>query len=187
MTASIIRKLMTAAAGCGLVAAALAGPAALAQSVRQSAEGHGTLPSVNDNNQVVKRQFSFSAQRRADGTVTGHATLVNPAFKGGTNGNSPYQLEIDISCMNVIGNVAIFGGTTKRTNDPNLVDAVFFSVQDNGEPGKNDRISRAFFWDDDPNTHDGNPQACMFNDANSYPLEQILSGNIQVKNGVNVP
>ncbi len=134
-----------------------------------SANGHGTL----DGN----RQFSFSARTHADGTVTGNAVLHNPNFQ--VDGKA-YQLQVDISCMKVVGNIAVFGGTTKRTNDPNLVDAVFFSVQDNGEPGKNDKISRVFFWDDDPTTT-GDPQACQLTGPTDFPLETIERGNIQVR------
>jgi hypothetical protein len=134
-----------------------------------SASGQGTL----DGN----RKFAFSANTHADGTVTGNAVLHNPAFQ--VDGKT-YQLQIDISCMNRFGNLAFFGGTTKRTNDPSLVDAVFFSVEDNGEPGKNDRISRVFFWDDDPTTT-GDPQACKFNVPGDFPLETIEKGNIQVR------
>jgi hypothetical protein len=139
------------------------------------ASGQGTL----DNG---ARKFSFSARTYADGSVSGQANLTNRSFTG-VNGNSPYQLHIDISCMKVVGNIAFFGGTVKRTNDPSLVDAVYFSVQDNGEPGKNnDRISRVAFFDDDPNTT-GDPALCMFNtpDDGYLPLETIESGNIQVK------
>jgi hypothetical protein len=177
-------KTFVTAALLGAAAALLAGPAA-AQTARESANGHGTLPSTNDNNQVVKRQFSFSAQRRADGTVTGNATLVNPAFTG-ANGKSPYQLHIDIKCMKVVGNMAFFGGTTRRTNDPNLVDAVFFSAVDNGEPGKNDMLSRAYFFDDNPSLQ-GDPASCQYMTVADAPPEPIEAGNIQVRNGVNVP
>jgi len=83
--------------------------------------------------------------------------------------------------MNAFGNTVYFGGTVKRTNDPSLVDAVFFAVQDNGEPGKGvDKISRVFFWDGDPNTT-GDPQACLNNQVTDFPLEAIEAGNIQVK------
>jgi hypothetical protein len=75
----------------------------------------------------------------------------------------------------------IFGGSTRRTNDPNLVDAVYFSVQDNGEPGAGkDMISRAFFFDDDPNTT-GSPALCLGSTLTDLPLETIESGNIQVR------
>lgn len=144
-----------------------------------SANGQGTLLDVDENGNTVRRQFAFSARRYADGTVKGNAVLHNPAY---TNANGQkYQLQIDISCMKVIGNVAFFGGTTKRTNDPTLVDAVYFSVQDNGEPGRGrDAISRVFFFDDDPATT-GDPQLCQGNALGDFPMEVIESGNIQVK------
>ena len=167
-------------AGAALAATALTTPPAMAQNARDSASGHGTLL-VAGTTGLVRRQFSFNAERKADGTVTGHATLINPAFTG-ANGHSPYQLDVDVSCLKVVGNIAIMGGTTKRTNDPSLVDAVYFTVQDNGEPGSNDRISRAFFFDDDPATQ-GDPQLCQLTGPNDFPLEPIEAGNVQVKSG----
>ena len=140
-----------------------------------SANGQGTL----DNN---TRKFAFSARMYADGSVRGQANLVNRNFTG-ANGHSPYRLHIDISCMKVVGNIAFFGGTVKRTNDPSLVDAVYFAIQDNGEPGKGvDKISRVAFFDDDPNTT-GDPALCQFNtpDDGYLPLETIEKGNIQLR------
>jgi hypothetical protein len=184
----IARIGVTGAVGTAVVAAALfaSAPTSLAQANRESASGHGTLLAQNDSGQTVRRQFSFSAHRQADGTVQGQATLINPAFSG-ESGKGPYRLHVDISCLKVVGNIAIMGGTTKRTNDPNLVDAVFFTVQDNGEPGAGrDRISRAFFWDDDPGTT-GDPQACQNTGPTDFPFEPIESGNVQVRGGVSVP
>jgi hypothetical protein len=170
----VVRKMVVAVA-LALVVCATA-TYAWAASTQESANGHGTLVNADGS----KRQFSFSAKRLADGTVTGHAVLINPEFTG-DNGHSPYQLQLDISCMKVVGNIAIFGGMTRRTNDPNLVDAAFFSVQDNDEPGKDtDRISRVFFWDDDPSTT-GDPQACLLVGPADFPLEPIDAGNIQVR------
>lgn len=149
-----------------------------AGGTQESANGHGTL----DNLDGSKRQFSFSARRNGAGSVNGNAILHNPAFTVATG--QRYQLQVDISCMKIVGNVAVFGGTTRRTNDPNLIDAVYFSVQDNGEPGKNnDKISRVFFFDDDPTTT-GDPQLCQLIPASgpdALPLETISGGNIQVK------
>jgi len=139
----------------------------------QSANGHGTL--INPDG--TKRQFSFSARINSDGTVSGHAVLRNPAFDG--DNGKPYYLHLDISCMKVIGNIAIFGGTESKTNDP--IDTAYFSVQDNGEPGKNnDRISRVNFFDNDPGTT-GDPQLCQLVGLTDFPLEPIDSGNIQVR------
>ena len=139
------------------------------------ASGQGTL---DDG----ARKFSFSARIYADGSVKGEANLTSRSFTG-ANGSSPYQLHIDISCMKVVGDIAFFGGTVQRTNDPSLVDAVYFSVQDNGEPGKgSDKISRVAFLDYDPDTT-GDPALCLGNtpDDGYLPLETIESGNIQVK------
>lgn len=187
MTQMMTRRLgllaATTLAAAGFLASA---PLASAQANREGANGHGTLLVAGPNGGEVRRQFSLSAQRRSDGTVRGNAILTNPAFTG-FNGRSPYKLQVDIQCMQVFGNIAVFGGTTRRTNDPNLVDAVFFSVQDNGEPGAgNDRISRAFFFDDNPATQ-GDPQLCLLNGPNDFPLEPIEAGNIQVRGGVAVP
>jgi hypothetical protein len=143
------------------------------------ASGQGSLPVVTESGDTRKRQFSFNAHLQNNGTVKGNAVLHNPAFTG-TNGQK-YQLQVDISCMKVIGNTVFFGGLTKRTNDPNLDEAVYFSVQDNGEPGKgNDKISRVFFFDDDPNTT-GDPQLCQGNVIGDFPMETIESGNISVR------
>jgi hypothetical protein len=150
-----------------------------AQNTRESASGQGTLLVQDEQGNTVRRKFSLSAHRQPNGTVKGIANLHNPAFTG-TNGQK-YQLQIDISCMKVIGNIAFFGGMTKRTNDPNLDEAVYFSVQDNGEPGKDrDQISRVFFFDDDPNTT-GDPQLCQGNVAGDFPMEPIDAGNIQLR------
>jgi hypothetical protein len=146
---------------------------------RESANGHGTLFRTDGNGNTVRRQFSFNAHRQPDGTVRGNAVLHNPAFSG-ANGNN-FQLHVDISCMKVYGNIAVFGGMTRRTNDPNLVDAVFFSVQDNGEPGRGvDRISSVFFFDGDPTTT-GDPGLCEVTGPADFPLETIEGGNIQVR------
>jgi hypothetical protein len=164
-----------------VVALLTVAPKSVAQGDKVAANGQGTLLVQNGDGDFVRRQFAFSARRYADGSVKGNAVLHNPAFENAKG--QRYSLQIDISCMKVIGNVAFFGGTTRRTNDPSLVDAVYFSVQDNGEPGRDrDKISRAFFFDDDPNTT-GDPQLCLGNQLGDFPLETIESGNVQVRGG----
>lgn len=176
-------RILALVAALALVFAGLGMPTPTAEAQNntlESASGQGTLLVMNDQGDTVRRQFSFSAHRMKDGTVKGNAVLHNPAFQ--VDGQN-YQLQIDITCMKVIGNVAFFGGTTRRTNDPSLVDAVYFSVQDNGEPGRGrDKISRVFFFDDNPATQ-GDPQLCQGNVLGDFPLETIESGNIQVKGG----
>jgi hypothetical protein len=127
-----------------------------------------------------RRNFSVSAKINADGTASGHATLINKAFTG-ESGKSPYLLQLDIKCGKMVdANTAIFGGTVKRTNDTSLVDTVYFSVQDNGEPGAGtDKVSRAFFFDGDPATT-GDPALCLGATLTDLPLETIVSGNLNV-------
>lgn len=165
----MFRNQRVAFSGGLILSLALAGTAMGAGNVTAAASGHGSLDS---------RQFSFSAREFSDGTVSGKATVVNPDFRPG--GTAPYMLLVDITCMNDVGDEIYLGGLTQRTND-NLEGAVFFAVDDNGEPGAGlDEISRAYFWDDDPNTV-GDPQACEFNVAGDFLLETIDAGNIQVR------
>lgn len=177
-----MKKIMLTTIGLSLfVFGFIANPNIVAQNDRDSASGQGSLPTVSVNGKETKRQFSLSAHENNDGSVKGNAVLHNPAFTG-DNGQK-YQLQIDISCMKVMGNIAIFGGTIKRTNDSNLVDAVFFAVEDNGNPGRNsDRISRVYFFDDDPTTT-GDPQICQNSVITDFVLETIINGNIHVRGG----
>ncbi len=161
-----------------VVAGFMFAPKSTAQS-GAAANGEGILLVEDENGDLVRRQFAFSARQLSDGTAKGNAILDNPAFENAKG--QRYQLQIDIRCMKVIGNVAFFGGLTRRTNDPSLVDAVYFSVQDNGEPGRdNDQISLVFFFDDDPNTQ-GDPALCQGNQLGDFPMQPIESGNIQLR------
>lgn len=154
---------------------------ALFSSVPAIAATSGMVSGQGALSSDPRRNFSVSAQINADGTAKGHATLINKAFTG-ENGKAPYLLMLDISCGKMVdANTAIFGGTIRRTNDSSLVDTVYFSVQDNGEPGKgSDKISRAFFFDNDPATT-GDPALCLGATLTDLPLETIVSGNIQVR------
>ncbi len=91
----------------------------------------------------------------------------------------------EISCLKIVeGNVAILGGTVRSTNQPNLVDAAFFAVEDNGEPGKNaDLLSPVFFNDGDPTANPGNPQSCQDLLPENFGMFPIESGNIFVRSG----
>ena len=145
--------------------------------IRPSAAGKGVTAGETKTKQPEERQFSFRVQTNPDGTVSGQATLVDPEAEGASAGE-PYSLELDISCMHVVDNVAFFGGTTARTTDADLVDAAYFSVQDNGEGI--DKISKVYFFDDDPATV-GDPQLCMDNQPGDFPMEPIVSGSIALK------
>jgi hypothetical protein len=153
-----------------------------ARANRESANGQGTILVHDDQGKIVGRHFSFNARRNMDGTVSGGGILQNPAFTGADG--KRYTASFDISCLKIEGNVAIMGGTIKRTNEPNLVDTVFFAVQDIGEPGKNrDYISLAIFNDDDPTANPGDPQSCQDLPIENFGLFLIDAGNIQVRGG----
>ena len=161
------------------VAAAFGATASATSAPELTASGRGVF-SAGDraDGTVIQREFSFTAHVRKDGRVEGTGMLYSPA-EGSAN-NQPYMLQVDISCMNVVGDVVFFGGSTHRTTDPRLSDAVYFSVQDNGEPGvEKDTMSRVYFFDDDPNTT-GDPGLCMGNRLGDFPMEAIISGEINV-------
>jgi hypothetical protein len=160
----------------GLLISALAGTTMLrstwAAAPRPSASGHGTILLQNTEGKTVRRQFSFSARVNADGTVSGTAILHNPSF------DPKYSAQFDITCLQIVGNRASFGGSIRKTTDPvfnDEFDAAFFTVFDNGEPGAgNDTISEVFF------DNVVEPSTCQFIGADDFPQIPIESGNVQV-------
>ena len=160
--------LITAMAGTTIVLrsthAAAAGP---------SASGHGTVLLQNSKGKTVRRQFSFSARVLPDGTVKGSAILHNPSF------DPKYSAQFDITCLQVVGNRASFGGSIRKTTDPvfnDEFDAAFFTVFDNGNPGNaNDTISEVFF------DNVVEPSTCQFIGADDFPQIPIESGSVTVR------
>jgi hypothetical protein len=144
----------------------------LAFNNNDSADGEGTL--VNEDSS--RSQFLLNVQRNPNGKVTGQATLRNPSFKPGNGQNN--QIKIDVTCLKVVGNIAIIGGTTKRKNNQTKAEAMYFAVEDGGESGA-DKIFRGFYFDDDPNT-DGDAQLCQTIEPDVLVLEPIVAGKIQV-------
>ena len=144
-----------------------------AAAPKTSASGHGTVLLQDTEGRTVRRQFSFSARIAADGSVQGHAILHNPSF------DPKYDAQFDITCFQVVGNRASFGGDIRKTSDPvfnDEFDAAFFTVFDNGEPGAdNDTISEVFF------DNVVEPSACQFIGADDFPQIPIESGNVQVR------
>ena len=160
----------------GLVIAAAAAtfmlrPASAAAS-KTSASGHGTILLQDTEGRTVRRQFSFSARVMSDGSVQGSGILHNPSF------DPKYDAQFDITCLQVVGNRASFGGSIRKTSDPvfnDEFDAAFFTVFDNGEPGAgNDTISEVFF------DNVVEPSACQFIGADDFPQIPIESGQVQV-------
>src|SRR5215216_6416980 len=162
----------------GLLIAAMAGTTVVLRSTfaaaaGPSASGHGTVLLQNTEGKTVRRQFSFSARIMPDGTVKGTAILHNPSF------DPKYSAQFDITCLQVVGNRASFGGSIRKTSDPvfnDEFDAAFFTVFDNGEPGNdNDTISSVFF------DNVVEPTACQFIGADDFPQTPIQSGSVQVR------
>ena len=159
-----------------LLISVLAGTALLrstsAAAPRPSASGHGTVLLQDTDGKTVRRQFSFSARVMPDGTVKGSGILHNPSF------DPKYDAQFDITCLQVVGNRASFGGSIRKTSDPvfnDEFDAAFFTVFDNGEPGAgNDTISEVFF------DNVVEPGACQFIGADDFPQIPIESGNVKV-------
>jgi hypothetical protein len=160
----------------GLLISVLAGTALLrstsAAAPRPSASGHGTVLLQDTDGKTVRRQFSFSARVMPDGSVKGSGILHNPSF------DPKYDAQFDITCLQVVGNRASFGGSIRKTSDPvfnDEFDAAFFTVFDNGEPGAdNDTISEVFF------DNVVEPSACQFIGADDFPQIPIESGNVKV-------
>ena len=141
-----------------------------AAASRPSASGHGTVLLQNTNGKTVRRQFSFSARLNSDGTVQGSAILHNPSF------DPKYDAQFNITCLQVVGNRASFGGSIRKTSDPvfnDEFDAAFFTVFDNGNG--NDTISEVFF------DNVVEPSTCQFIGADDFPQIPIESGSVQVR------
>src|SRR5688572_999358 len=160
----------------GLLITAMAATAMLrptsAAAPGPSASGHGTVLLQDTDGNTVRRQFSFSAKQMPDGTVQGSAILHNPSF------DPKYDAQFDITCLQVVGNRASFGGSIRKTSDPvfnDEFDAAFFTVFDNGNGGNEDTISEVFF------DNVVEPSACQFIGADDFPQIPIENGNVSVR------
>lgn len=160
----------------GLLIAAIAATSMLLRSTSAaagpSASGHGTVLLQDTDGKTVRRQFSFSARVLPDGSVQGSGILHNPSF------DPKYDAQFDITCLQVVGNRASFGGSIRKTSDPvfnDEFDAAFFTVFDNGNGGTEDTISEVFF------DNVVEPSACQFIGADDFPQIPIENGNVSVR------
>ena len=169
-------KLIKVFVLAGLLVSALAITTLLrstsAAARQPSASGHGTILLQDTDGRTVRRQFSFSARIMPNGSVQGNAVIHNPSF------DPKYDAHFNITCLQIVGNRASFGGSVRKSSDPvfnDEFDAAFFTVFDNGEPGAdNDTISEVFF------DNVVEPSACQFIGADDFPQIPIEAGNVQV-------
>ena len=101
----------------GLLITAMAATTTLLRSTsaaapQPSASGHGTILLQDTEGRTVRRQFSFSARFKSDGTVQGNAIIHNPSF------DPKYDAQFNITCLQIVGNRASFGGAVRKTSDP---------------------------------------------------------------------
>jgi hypothetical protein len=107
--------------GAAAVALTFAAVAAAAVVASASGSGHITFGSSHEHN-------SFNATRADDGSVTGHAQVIDRTASG------LVRFEVDINCLNVSGNVAILSGIVTSSNEESLVGMeALWQVVDNGE------------------------------------------------------
>jgi hypothetical protein len=123
----------TLVATAGLAVAAIGAPAA-SNPVVASATGSGHMVRPDG----TFRSFSFAAQRRADGSVTGQVQLNSRGFD--------VFVHIDVNCLRIDGNTAYMSGHVTYSSNP--AEGVAgelnrWAVEDNGEgPGEPpDRVS----------------------------------------------
>src|SRR5262245_59520715 len=165
-------SLLSALFILGLAFSGMGRSTAAIPAVGPAESGHGFILLHDTNGRTVKRQFSFSAKQMPDGTVQGSAILHNPSF------DPKYDAQFDITCLQVVGNRASFGGSIRKTSDSvfnDEFDAAFFTVFDNGEPGAGvDTISEVFF------DNVVEPSTCQFIGADDFPQIPIQGGNVQV-------
>lgn len=108
-------------------------------NVLASARGSGHVPSGDSD----RRVFSFAAQERADGSVTGQFTLLITNSVLGSENPSVTRIEAEVTCMSTAGNTAWVGGVVKNSSNPAWIGReTGWAVADDGE-GLNsfDRIS----------------------------------------------
>ena len=142
---------------------AAVGTAAVAQvTVLHSAQGSGHIQFATNSEFIT-----FSAVQRADGTVSGNAT-VHDVSAGVT-------ARIDVNCLNVVGNTARISGIVTRSSDPTLVGYEgIFQVVDGGEgKGSVDLMSLANFFEV------GSGNDCTV--PGEFDLVPVDQGNIHVQ------
>ena len=157
------RRITLLSLFCAVVIYMVPSVSALVFGPGASANGHANLTIGGEN-----RTFSFSANTRKNGTVSGNVTLQAR--------QTDTFIHADINCMVVSGNTATMSGPITNSSDETLEGLTgIFKVEDNGE-GANapaDRLS--LYQPFAPNT--------TFDCTIPFnpPMLESEGGNIQVK------
>ena len=95
-----------------------------------SGSGHITIAVID-----AKRVFSFTAEERADGTLSGQVQLkIMASVLGSENPAITRSFQAEVVCLSVVGNRAWVGGAIKSSSIPNIIGKeVAWVVEDNGE------------------------------------------------------
>ena len=120
----------------GVLAVALVVAGGASAAVGASASGSGTARFGN-----TIEHISFSAQQVAGTAAVGEA-VINDASAG-------VRVNVDVNCLNVIGNYAIVSGIVQTSSDEALVPVgsqAIFAVVDSGQGQGRDFMSIANFY-----------------------------------------
>jgi hypothetical protein len=137
---------------------------------------NGVVASATGSGHMIRngfnRTFSFSAVKRADGTVTGQLELNSREFD--------VVLHIQIDCLRIEGNNAHMSGIITRSSNPaegEVGELNRLVVQDNGEGPKAppDMISGI------PANPGNVDQATCVTNPDRVPDRVVQRGNIQVR------
>ena len=115
--------------------------------------------------------ITFSAQRRADGSVVGNVNLIDRTDNTGKGG---VHFRGDVICIDVEGNQAILSGVGEYKDGTTT--AYTLIVQDNGEGAAADNDLITFTKVDDP--------SCDREDGDDDAAVELARGNAQVTDGI---
>jgi hypothetical protein len=147
-----------------------------AQGVTYAATGAGQQWSTppGEGMKPALRRFTFTAQKKADGTVTGHYNIVAA---------SGLHIEGAVTCLNVVDGRAWIGGTFRNAQPapPFTPVGVAFEVLDGGlGPSATDQISNLGIFAAELGATEENVQD-FCDDAIPGPVSPIDLGSVMVE------
>lgn len=157
---------MTAVAGLAVIASL--GTSAGAGSTADKATGGGQVLVASDG-RGPGDTITFTAQERADGSVTGNLNVIDRVQGAGGKG---YHFRGDVTCIEATGNVAKIGGTG---TGPEGTTGFIVIVTDNGQGSAADDDTITLQYTNDP--------TCEREDGDNDAAVDLARGNAQVTDG----